>query len=143
MQVAHTPAFLGTFSADWFWSLARLFISSRRRSWRRRHTHVSRVMIHRAEPRLLFAGLAINDVMLTEGNAGTATAIFTVTLLQPNALATTVNFATSNSSATAPGDYQSSSGTLTFNPGEITKTVNVLVSGDTLQENNEVFLRPR
>src|SRR5262249_41087594 len=49
------------------------------------------------------------------------------------------NYATSNVSATAGSDYTATSGTLTFAPGEITKTVSVVVSGDTLYETNETF----
>jgi len=42
--------------------------------------------------------------------------------------------------ATAPADYTATSGTLTFNPGETTKTIIVQVSGDTLNELNESSL---
>jgi hypothetical protein len=54
-------------------------------------------------------------------------------------LITTVIFATANDTATQPGDYTPSSGTLTFNPGEATKTVTVSVNGDTLDEADERF----
>jgi hypothetical protein len=54
----------------------------------------------------------------------------------------TVNFATANGAkfgATAPSDYLATSGTLTFNPGETTKTIDVTVNGDTVPEPNETF----
>src|SRR5262249_53500634 len=71
-------------------------------------------------------------------NTGTRTATFTVTLAaagQP----VTVAYATVNGTASAGSDYQSTSGTLTFAPGETSKTVTVLVNGDRLAEPNEAF----
>src|SRR5438128_1050198 len=83
--------------------------------------------------------LAINDVSLTEGNVGTTNADFTVTLSAPSGRNVTVNYATANSTAIQPGDYTSTSGTLTFTPGQVTKTVSVPVVGDTLNEIDETF----
>jgi hypothetical protein len=51
----------------------------------------------------------------------------------------TVNYATGNGSASAPPDYAATSGTLTFDPGQTSKTVTVNVAGDTLDEPNETF----
>ncbi|HMC67846.1 MAG TPA: Calx-beta domain-containing protein, partial [Mycobacteriales bacterium] len=47
--------------------------------------------------------------------------------------------ATSDVTAKAGEDYQAASGTITFNPGETTKIVNVFVNGDTKFEPNETF----
>jgi hypothetical protein len=58
--------------------------------------------------------LSIDDVTVAEG-AGTAS--FTVTLSAPSGLPITVSFATTPQSATEPGDYTGTSGTLTFLPG--------------------------
>ncbi len=44
-----------------------------------------------------------------------------------------------NGTATAPSDYLATSGTLTFNPGDLTKTVNVTINGDLLFEPDETF----
>jgi chitinase len=52
----------------------------------------------------------------------------------------TVAYATGNGTATAGSDYQAASGTLTFAPGETTKTITVLVYGDRLGEPNETFV---
>jgi uncharacterized repeat protein (TIGR01451 family) len=78
--------------------------------------------------------LSINDVTVTEGDSGTTTAGFTVTLSPSSNQIVTVNYATANGTALAPGDYQTTSGMLTFNPGETTKPINVLVNGDTANE---------
>jgi Tol biopolymer transport system component len=83
--------------------------------------------------------VTINDVTVTEGNTGTVNATFTVTLSAASANTVTVNFATAGGTATHPADYQSTSGTLTFNPGDLTKTITVLVNGDPLDEPNETF----
>ena len=85
------------------------------------------------------SGLSINDVSITEGNSGTTNANFTVTLAPANNQTVTVNFTTANGTATAPGDYTATSGTLTFAPNETTKTISVPVKGDTLVEPDETF----
>ena len=73
-----------------------------------------------------------------EGNAGTTSFTFTVTKTGPGAAS--VNFQTQDGSATiANNDYQANSGPLSFASGDTTKTVTVLVNGDTTAEVNEVF----
>jgi hypothetical protein len=84
--------------------------------------------------------LRIGDVTVTEGNTGTRTATFTVTLSAPSTQPVTVAYATGNGTATAGSDYQAASGTLTFAPGETTKTITVLVNGDRVAESNETFV---
>ena len=84
--------------------------------------------------------IAINDVSVTEGNAGTTTAVFTVTLSAPtHTVAASVAFAAANGSAAAGSDYQATSGTVTFAPGTTTQTISVLVNGDFVIEPNETF----
>jgi DNA-binding beta-propeller fold protein YncE len=84
-------------------------------------------------------GLSIQDASVVEGNAGTAQAVFRVTLSAPAAQAVGVHYATANGTAVAPGDYAAASGTVTFAPGDMSKTVTVLVNGDTLSEADETF----
>ena len=83
--------------------------------------------------------LSIDDVTVTEGNSGTVSATFTVTLTPTSGRAVTVEYATANGTAQAPGDYQAATGSLTFAAGQSTRTVTVLVNGDTLDEDNETF----
>jgi hypothetical protein len=84
--------------------------------------------------------LAIDDITLNEGNAGTTSYTFTVTKTGSTGLGSTVNFATQDSTATiADNDYQSSSGTLTFLAADTTKQITVLVNGDTHNEPNDAF----
>ena len=79
-----------------------------------------------------FPALSIdNDVSVFEGNTGTTTLGFTVTLWPASAQTVTVNYATADGTATtADGDYVAASGTLTFAPGVSTQPVNVTVNGD-------------
>lgn len=83
--------------------------------------------------------ITINDVTVTEGNSGTVNATFTVSLAAASARTVKVDFATADGTATAPSDYQANSGTLTFDPGDLTKTFTVLVNGDTMDEPNQTF----
>ena len=84
--------------------------------------------------------LSVDDVTVLEGNTGTVNAIFTVTLSAPSGRTVTVDYATANDTAVAPGDYLATSGGLTFNPGETTRTVTVTVNGDLLNEVTETLL---
>ena len=81
-----------------------------------------------------------NSASVTEGDSGTVNAVFTVTLSAPSLQSVTVNFATADFTATAGEDYTAKSGTLTFAPGETSKTIVVAVNGDTLVEGNEAFM---
>jgi hypothetical protein len=83
--------------------------------------------------------ISVNDVTLAEGNAGTTNAVFTISLSAPAAAPVTVNFATANGSATAPADYQVTTGSRTFGPGVTTQTVSVPVVGETAVEPHETF----
>jgi hypothetical protein len=83
--------------------------------------------------------IAIGDATVTEGHDGTREATFTVTLSAPSTQTVTVGYATANGTASAGSDYESTSGTLTFAPGETSKTVTVPVVGDRAPEPNETF----
>ncbi|MBL8166068.1 MAG: SH3 domain-containing protein [Anaerolineae bacterium] len=81
----------------------------------------------------------INDVTVTEGNAGTVNAVFTVTRAGDLAGTNAVDFATANVSATAGVDYIANAGTLIFGPTVAAQTVTVVVNGDVLFEGDETF----
>src|SRR5437868_2663457 len=53
--------------------------------------------------------------------------------------ATSVDFATANGSATAPGDYSTTNATLNYGAGEVDKTVLVPISDDSVVEPTESF----
>ena len=83
--------------------------------------------------------LSIGDVTGTEGNSGTTPFVFTVSLSAPTSATVTVSFATANGTATAGVDYVSTSSQLTFSPDETSKTISVLVIGNTAVEANRTF----
>lgn len=89
----------------------------------------------------LLPNLTINDVAQNEGNSGTVTFSFTVSLSAPAPVGgVTFDIATADGTATAPGDYTSRSLTgVTIPEGSTTYTFDVQVNGDTTYEPNETF----
>jgi uncharacterized delta-60 repeat protein len=84
--------------------------------------------------------ISINDVRGFEGNAGVSAFSFTVRLSSPSAQTVTVIRRTVNGSAGAPEDFSAlGPATITFAPGETTKTVTVEVKADVVIEPNEAF----
>ncbi|MEH2220223.1 MAG: Calx-beta domain-containing protein [Nostoc sp.] len=85
--------------------------------------------------------ISISDVSVTEGNTGTTTnANFTISLSNTSYQQITVNYNTSDGTAqAADSDYNSALGTITFNPGETSKTLSIGVIGDNKFETNEAF----
>jgi hypothetical protein len=81
--------------------------------------------------------IAISDVRVRE--APLTNAIFTLTLTNPSPQTVTVNFATANGTATAPSDYASQAGTVTFSPGQTVKTISVPIVADAIREQEENF----
>lgn len=85
--------------------------------------------------------LSINDVTLSEGDAGTTNFVFTVSLSAPAGPGgVTFDIATANNTAVQPGDYTLVSLTgQTIPAGSSTYAFTVLVNGDTTVEPNETF----
>ena len=88
--------------------------------------------------------LSVNDVTVTEGNGSSVNAVFTVSLSSASGQTVSVDYATSDGTATAGADYVAASGNLVFNPGQTSRTITVSVTGDALDEFDENFtLGPR
>ncbi|OPF18912.1 hypothetical protein B1L04_05655 [Microcystis aeruginosa KW] len=83
--------------------------------------------------------LSIENTTVTEGNIGTEAANFTVRLSAPTNTTVTAQFTTTDGTAQAGTDYESSTGILTFAPGEVEKNIAVAVKGDTISEPTETF----
>ena len=81
----------------------------------------------------------IEDASATEGHTGTQSANLTVTLSTASSQPVTLSYSTADGTATAGSDYQSASGTVTFDAGQMSKTIPVLVNGDRAGELNETF----
>jgi hypothetical protein len=88
------------------------------------------------EPRI-----SISDVARKEGNGKKTTLFtFTVTLSAAYDQLVTMSFRTVDGTATtSDGDYIAKTFTLTFAPGETTKTITIEVKGDNKREANETF----
>ena len=84
--------------------------------------------------------IAITDVSIVEGDSDTKDVTFTITLDQTSSQTVTVDYATTDDTATiADSDYTSTSGTLSFAPGETTQTITVSITGDSNVESDETF----
>jgi len=78
--------------------------------------------------------LNIGNVSVAEGNSGTVNAVFNVALSLASDQTITVNYTTQDDSAAAPDDYTTTSGSLTFTPGQTNKQITVPVKGDNIDE---------
>jgi hypothetical protein len=82
----------------------------------------------------------VGDVSVDEGNAGVQRVNVDLTLSSARTTPVQVDFDTADDSATEGSDYNQSSGTLTFQPGDTTKSIELEVKGDTIDEPDERFL---
>ncbi|MDP9402039.1 MAG: calcium-binding protein [Actinomycetota bacterium] len=82
--------------------------------------------------------VAIGDVAVHEGDAGSRSAMFTVSLSKASTSTVSVSFATAKGTATG-GDFTASSGKLSFAAGTTSLTVEVRVTPDTTAESDESF----
>jgi len=78
---------------------------------------------------------SINSVSANEG----AALVFTITKTGFATGSLSVNYATSNGTASSPADYTATSGTVTFLPSETSKTIPVPTVDDALVEGNETL----
>jgi len=84
--------------------------------------------------------MTATDPFVLEGDSGTTSMTFDLTLSVPTSQAVTVDWATANGSATVgDDDYVGATGTVVFAPGETAKTVTVAVKGDVKKEPLESF----
>jgi hypothetical protein len=83
--------------------------------------------------------VGIDNTTLVEGNTGSRTAGFVVTLSAPSTSPVSVHYATASGTATAGSDFTGVSGTLTFPAGATTRFVPVTVNADTTFEASETF----
>ena len=82
--------------------------------------------------------ISISDA---SANENTDTSIsFSVTLNRPATQSVTVNWATANQTALAGQDYTAGSGSLTFASGETSKTIEINLLNDSVNEGQETFL---
>jgi hypothetical protein len=87
------------------------------------------------------AFLSVADISVYEGSSSTSSALATFTVIRSENTSgtSTVKYTTGNGTATAGSDFAAESGTITFDPWEASKVVNIVVTGDTTFEPNETF----
>ena len=83
--------------------------------------------------------LSVSDATLVEGDSGSQSETLAVTLAQSSTSSISVGFSTVDGVAVAGEDYQATTGTVNFAPGETSKTISVDVFGDVLGEGTESF----
>lgn len=83
-----------------------------------------------------FPTISISD---TSTNENVGNKVITVTLSSSSSQTITVNFSTVNNTAVSGSDYVSQSGTLTFNAGDLTKTITLSITDDSVYESDETF----
>lgn len=84
--------------------------------------------------------ISINDTGVTEPDAATADALFTVQLSEPSSFEITVDYATADGTAAVGQDYMETHGTLTFPPDTTELQIAVPVLADAeIMENEETF----
>lgn len=84
--------------------------------------------------------ISISDVSDSEGNSGTKKLDFLIILSATSNLSVRLDYATTDGTATVSNnDYQPTTGSVTFAPGERIKTITVLVNGDINSEADETF----
>jgi Calx-beta domain-containing protein len=83
--------------------------------------------------------LTTTNVRVLEGTASNNDAVFRVTLSSAATTEVRVDYATANVNAIAGSDYTAATGTLTFAPGETSKTIVVTTIADKIAEPEERF----
>jgi len=83
--------------------------------------------------------LIVADANVLEGNSGTTPLTFTVSMVPASASNVTVDYTTSDGTATAGSDYTGASGTLTIAAGQTSGTIAASVIGDKTYEPNETL----
>ena len=89
-----------------------------------------------ATPKFSFSAANYNKA---EGDSGTTTATITVNRSMVVSGSNSVNYATSDGTATAGEDYAAASNTMSFAAGETSKTFTVTINGDTKYEDHEII----
>jgi Calx-beta domain/FG-GAP-like repeat len=88
----------------------------------------------------LLVNISTATAFVNEGNSNTSEYNFTVSLSGSSTETVVVNYTTADGTATtADKDYVLNSGVLSFEPGQTSKTVKVLVVGDTKYEADQTF----
>src|SRR5262245_41940100 len=120
-------------------NLFKTLATRRGRSNVRRSTRPRRPVLEIMEDRKLLTYMMISSAKVLEGDVGHAMAKVTVSLNAPSTVPVTVAYKTSNMTGRAGVDYVATSGTVTFSPGQSSKTISVANIGNTILQPNRTF----
>ncbi len=87
-----------------------------------------------------FPTIKIGNASVKEGDSGAVRAIFPVSLSASSPVNVTIDYQTQDGTANAGADYVAAKSSLTIPSGMTNATIEVLVLGDTITEENETFL---
>src|SRR5437667_8196425 len=85
------------------------------------------------------AQCSIGDLAHSEGDSGTSSFDFTVSLSNPSDQTVSVDYTTNNGTASAPSDYNPASVALTLAPGQTSQSVSVAAKGENTNRANETL----
>ncbi|OCQ97777.1 hypothetical protein BCD64_06680 [Nostoc sp. MBR 210] len=85
-------------------------------------------------------GLSSTNQTIVEGKSSNQNTIYTVSLSQTSNQAVTVQYFTANLTTTADTDYTNTIGTITVNPEETSKVINIPILDDFINEEDETFI---
>jgi hypothetical protein len=91
------------------------------------------------EQTVLLPQLSVSSIAIAEGNAGTQVVELLVQLSEPSSKIVRVAYTTIDGSARAGMDYEMSRGVLEFPPGEVARSIELHVFGDTIPEPDQTF----
>jgi len=89
--------------------------------------------------RVVAPGLSIHGTRVSEGNRGVTAVTLVVSLSAPVTETVRVSFSTVGGSAAEGEDYEKASGVIEFAPGELTRSIELHILGDTFAEGDETF----
>lgn len=102
-------------------------------------SNTENVRIDNIQVSTISPSFSIADVTFNEGNSGIYSKNISVILSDTNGSILTVQYTTSNGTATAGSDYNATSGTLTFSGSTTTQNIPIQINGDTTTEIDETF----
>ena len=100
---------------------------------------VSETLEQRSMMAVTTPSISIDDVTITEGDAGTKNAAITLRLSEPASSTVSLRFATANGTATAGSDFVAKAGSVSFAAGTTTKQLLIAIKGNRIYEPNETF----
>ena len=83
--------------------------------------------------------VTIGDVTAVEGNSGTKSFLFPVSLSSSTTSNVVINYSTADGTAQAGSDYVAATGSITIPAGSTTGQIAITVNGDTVVETDETF----